>query len=329
MKFQPALTLGLVFLALGAPCEVISVPGRANPWLAGMTNGSMARRGDSAPDQSPIAVTSSAIEAGALYTFSVSGSANHGSPTPFVGPDGEELISHYLGAENGIADITAPFVSLLGVFLGPNVPDQTPAPPSLDFRNASDRDYFALAPALKQPFFIGDGLTSAGVVQQVIAPSGATRLFLGIMDEYAWYDNEGAFEVKVLKETSTARVKLFLHPSVNPSTADAEANTAKAIITPKIPAGPPVIGTAKQQTKPKPANVTPGSPDPDLHAFTAVELGWSSEAGLLYQVQWTTSLTAPEWENLGSAVVGTGDKVSVFDSTRTHPQGFYRVRVIR
>src|SRR5579862_520240 len=161
MRTGIAVILGFVMLADAAIAETLTVPGKANPWLAGMTNGSSARRGDSAPDESPVPVSETTIEAGAVYTFAVSGTASHGAPNPLVSADGEDLISHYLGAENGIADITAPFASLIGVFLGPDQPDQRRAPQSLDFRNPADRDYLALAPALRQPFFIGDGLTSS------------------------------------------------------------------------------------------------------------------------------------------------------------------------
>src|SRR5262249_35830976 len=34
-------------------------------------------------------------------------------------------------------------------------------------------------------------------VQQVVVPDGATRLFLGSMDGYGWYNNFGSFSVQV------------------------------------------------------------------------------------------------------------------------------------
>src|SRR5262249_29637232 len=154
---------------------------------------------------------------------------------------------HYLGTENGIADITAPFASLLGVFLGSDQLDQSAAPPPLDFRTSANRDYLVLAPALKQPFFIGDGLTTSGVVQQVIAPVGASRLFLGVMDQYQWSDNEGAFTVGVAKNASARAVQLSLRPSLNPTTADAVESPGSAAV---------------------PSGIT----SPELHAFTAIEL---------------------------------------------------------
>jgi hypothetical protein len=180
--------------------ETVSVPGTSNPWLAGMPDGSTARRGDVAPDESPVLVAGTSIEGGAVFVFSAAGSVSRGSPLPFFGPDGEVMVtSLYLGAENGIADITAPFESLVGVFLGTSQPDQNITPQPLDFSTATNRDYLFLTPALQQPFFIGDGLSSSGAVQQVISPSGATRLFLGTIDEYSWNNNEGSFTVQVVR----------------------------------------------------------------------------------------------------------------------------------
>jgi len=68
---------------------------------------------------------------------------------------------------------------------------------------------------------------------------------------------------------------------------------------------------------------------PELHAFTAIELSWSSETNTLYRIQWTPSLDPPQWSTLEPIVSGTGTIVSVFDSTRQHPRGFYRVRIVQ
>jgi hypothetical protein len=307
VKIRFAALLGFTFLANAAFAETVQVPGRANPWLAGMTNGSTARRGDSAPDESPVPIAATAIAGHATYTFSASGSVNHGFPLPFSAPDGEGLVSHYLGAENGIADIAAPFASLIGVFLGPNQPDQNPSSGPLDFSISADRDYLELAPALKQPFFIGDGLTSSGAVQQVIAPIRTTRLLLGVMDGYHWSDNEGTFIVEVTKAASAHAVQLSLHPSLSPTDADAVANPAEATGAP---------------------TTSPATTGPELHVFTAIELVWPSETNHLYQVQWTPALDPPQWVSFGPVVSGSGSTVSVYDSTRTHPQGFYRVQIV-
>jgi hypothetical protein len=120
-------------------------------------------------------------------------------PGPVDAPNGNtgQIISHLTGAENGMSDITAPVNSLVGIFLGPDQPDQSPAPDRLDFSTADSRDYASLAPALQQVFYIGDGMTSAGAQHQVTVPAGATRLFLGTMDGFEWKNDSGAFSVQV------------------------------------------------------------------------------------------------------------------------------------
>src|SRR5438046_1811827 len=97
LRTRFVIIFGFTLLVNDALAETVQVPGRANPWLAGMTNGSAARRGDSAPDESPVAITATVIQGGATYAFSAEGSVNHGSTLPLFPPDGEDLISHYLG----------------------------------------------------------------------------------------------------------------------------------------------------------------------------------------------------------------------------------------
>ncbi|NTW78289.1 MAG: PEP-CTERM sorting domain-containing protein, partial [Syntrophaceae bacterium] len=98
-------------------------------------------------------------------------------------------------ANNGISDILAPIDSLLGVFLGPGQPNFISAPGQLDFSSAASLDYLTLNPQLQQVFFMGDGITSGLLAQTIIAPTGATRLYLGTMDGYGWANNIGAFEI--------------------------------------------------------------------------------------------------------------------------------------
>ena len=69
--------------------------------------------------------------------------------------------------------------------------------------------------------------------------------------------------------------------------------------------------------------------NPRLHAFKAIELSWSSETNRPYQIQWTPSLDQPEWVTLEPIVSGTGTNVSLFDSTRQRPHGFYRVQIVQ
>ena len=77
------------------------------------------------------------------------------------------------------------------------LPSGTPVAVRLPLASGKSVKDLVLSPALKQPFFIGDGRTSAGLPQRVIAPTNATRLFLGTMDTYDWWNNEGSFTVSV------------------------------------------------------------------------------------------------------------------------------------
>jgi hypothetical protein len=165
-----------------------------------MPDGSTANL-DVAPAHSPVLVTGIGVIPGAAYSFSATGAVrNGGDPLVFAGPEGDAPIEKEFGSENGIAILNAPINSLIGVFLDSSQPNTSAAPSGLDFSTMASRDYFSLLPLLKQPFFIGDGLTSSNIVQQVIAPTGASRLYLGTMDGSGWYNNEGSFIVEVVPE---------------------------------------------------------------------------------------------------------------------------------
>jgi hypothetical protein len=190
-----AFLLTLFFSAATSRGGPLSVPGTANPWLAGMPDGSTASLGDVAPDQSPVLVTGLTLVPGQPLLFIVKGGV-HFDPGPLSPPDGSLVVGgHNPGPENGIAYVAAPLDALMGVFLGPDQPNLSSPPASLDFRSPESRDYTTFAPLLKQVFFIGDGLTGAGERQQVMVPPGATRLFLGPMDGSGWHNNIGQFSV--------------------------------------------------------------------------------------------------------------------------------------
>jgi hypothetical protein len=198
MKTQNVFILVCALLSPTLFAQSILVPGTADLWLAGMPDGSTASSDDIAPDESPVLVTGISITSGSAYTFSASGAVSRGDPLPLYGPLGEPNISdHWSGAENGIANITAPLCSFIGVFLGPDMPNLNPAPDALDFSTPASQDYLTLSPELQQPFYIGNGLASLVALHQVMAPPGATRLFIGTMDEYEWSNNEGSFNVNI------------------------------------------------------------------------------------------------------------------------------------
>lgn len=166
-----------------------------------MPAGSVAGDGyDTAPAESPVLVTGNPIHGGTVVTFSASGIISHGFfDESGHGPEGvlDSITSRIPGPENGIGNINAPFDAVLGVFLDSSAPNLLPPPSMLNFGTAAQRDFLTLAPALRQPFFIGDGHTSLGVVQQFTAPAGTTRLYIGVMDSYEWHNNTGSFTVTV------------------------------------------------------------------------------------------------------------------------------------
>ena len=90
------------------------------------------------------------------------------------------------------------------MFLSDAIPSGGPAPVTLDFSTGGlGIDFASLSPELGQVFYIGDGM-AGGDFQQFIAPTGATRLALGIPDGFgfvghpgAYDDNDGAYRVRI------------------------------------------------------------------------------------------------------------------------------------
>lgn len=195
----------------------VSVPGTANPYLAGMPDGSTAPP-DVAPDQSPIEVNGLNLSAGGILTFS--GATGGVSNTPSCEGtncssidgnvyNGSLFYDHVSGAENGLSGIRAPINSLVGVFLTDSAPNLLPPPSSLNFQ-AIGLDFTVLSPQLQQVFFIGDGMTSADIAQKFFIPDAATRLFLGTMDGTEWLNNSGAIMIDVAQAVPEPEAYLML-----------------------------------------------------------------------------------------------------------------------
>lgn len=205
-SLRPAIVVAAVAAASSATIamgQTVIVPGTANPWLAGMPDGSIAGDGfDIAPDQSPVLLPV-VLTGGTMLAFSVTGSVSNGDSPSGILPDGGGFIRREPGAENGIADVNAPISSLIGVFLDSSQPSFSIAPDGLDF-DAFGLTFATLSPSLRQPFFIGDGLDAGGDFQQFVVPIGATRLYLGTMDGFQWTGNFGSFTVTVVPAPSVA-----------------------------------------------------------------------------------------------------------------------------
>lgn len=104
------------------------------------------------------------------------------------------------GVVSGIASIDR-VGYLVGVFFPPRAPSGPPQP-SLDFDG--NYNFASLRPLVAQVFFIGDGRASDGAIQRFLVPDGATRLYLGVVDAFAFTgppgfygDNAGSFEVRL------------------------------------------------------------------------------------------------------------------------------------
>jgi hypothetical protein len=193
--------------------EVVSteVSGKASPYLAGMPPGSTCcldgvPPNDSAPEESPVQVFGIPLTPGTVLTFGVGGAVSNVAQPPTDPPDGGVFFTSPFSGQpgtdegNGIARMNAPVNALVGVFLDDGMPNNSPTPPGLDFSDGGlGRAFAQLCPGLKQPFFIGDGLTGSGggARQQFVVPAGATRLFLGTVDGFDWNTNTGAFSVQV------------------------------------------------------------------------------------------------------------------------------------
>jgi hypothetical protein len=209
-----------------AQVVVPSVPGTANPYLSGMPNGSTCCGGDSAPAQSPVQVPGLTLAPGSTLTFSVTGSVNFVPGPSGNPPDGGVLAT--TPANNGISGASWPANALVGVFLDNSLPTAAPTPAGLDFSTAGSRSFTSLSPALKQAFFIGDGLTGNGIgaVQTFVVPAGATRLFLGTSDGTGWFNNSGSFAVTVTATAPPPTPTL----SIN-SVSNAEGNSGTTPLT--------------------------------------------------------------------------------------------------
>ena len=215
---RDSLVIGIMAMSIIlVRTEPVVVSGKANPWLSGMPTGSTASKcidtaPDTAPAQSPVQVATIRVYQGQSLTFFASGAVSHDSSgaVRLSPPDGKPsvVLNHEPGAQNGIGNITAPIDSLIGVFLGPEIPSRSPAPAALNFSTAASRDYSRLTPVLKQPFFIGNGRTSAQKIQLVVVPPGATRLFLGVMDGCGWSSNRGSFTAAVADLAPTLLIRV-------------------------------------------------------------------------------------------------------------------------
>jgi len=175
------------------------------PWLAGMPNGTVLPKyggnptNSTAPNQSPYQVTELPVVPGQkLYFRKTEGTTSYEGAGDYTAEGNTGWIVEQQSS-NGINSTKAPLNSLVGIFLNGNAPNSTSAASSLDFSSNGSRNFSSLSPGLKQVFFIGDGMDNAGDLQEFVVPAGATRFYLGFMDEKAWWwDNTGTIETTLM-----------------------------------------------------------------------------------------------------------------------------------
>lgn len=201
-RLSAAFASAALLFPLGAAAATVSVDGRTNLFAAGQAAVTAPGGGDAGV--LPTVAATFAAGAGKVLTFSsVTGLTDCCGGSPDMNADGSTNRigggSTIIPSANGISGISAPRqMFLAGVFLNDSVPAD-PAPDLLDF--TGNTGFASLSPLLNQMFFVGDGLTGtgSGAVQSFLVPTGATRLFLGFADGFAfvgphgWYgDNTGS-----------------------------------------------------------------------------------------------------------------------------------------
>lgn len=159
------------------------------------------------------------IQSGSEFTFKASGMVNFYGSDPQKGypPDGEQNGKMAnIESFGGISAYKGPAGALVGVFLDDNIPDGT-APEPLLFNEETGTlgvNFPRLEPATGQLFFIGDGVNSAGQQQVFVAPSNATRLFIGLADgpnfegaPGCYSDNSGSFDYSIHTNQGFEQIK--------------------------------------------------------------------------------------------------------------------------
>lgn len=182
-----------------------TVNAAACPWLAGMPNGSqVAPYGGNpkpavAPQHSPLLVSGLPLIPGSQISFRQTTGMTSYADAGWYNADGNTGWIVRQNPVNGINATKAPLNSLVGIFLDDRAPNTYAMAPELNFSTPASRDYTTLSPQLKQVFFIGDGVNSAGQLQKITVPAGATRFYLAIMDEKGWWwDNVGTLRTTML-----------------------------------------------------------------------------------------------------------------------------------
>ncbi|MEM8711025.1 MAG: hypothetical protein AAGG01_08740 [Planctomycetota bacterium] len=199
-RYAAAAVIGLFCIAVTrASAQDFWIPSSANLYAAGLTSPlTLPSGGGTVPVELDLALTGPQVRFG-----DVRGTLSCCLAEDPTGPDGLtsccETDLDSLGGISGLKMLSGAHF-LAGVFLTDAPPTSTP-PPILD--QTLSKNALVVSPLLQQTFFIGDGRAN-GLQQTFVAPPGATRLFLGIMDGLfttgppGYYaDNRGGYQVSL------------------------------------------------------------------------------------------------------------------------------------
>lgn len=208
---------------LAGRSDLLPIPPASDPWPAGML-----RHGGATPEEIQETMPPGfAVSAGDIVKVldPATGGISffNGFGGTMYGPEGNGIPgSSSISAFGGISGYLGTQGALVGVFLSAAIPNGS-APATLDFSNGGlGTNFLSLSPDIGQVFYIGNGVTSGNVFQEFIAPTGATRLFLGITDAFgfngvpgAFDDNDGAYRIRVgINEDPRNPVTSVPEPSV-------------------------------------------------------------------------------------------------------------------
>jgi hypothetical protein len=180
----------------------VQLPGQANIYGAGHSAPPAPGGGSGGilPAEVPVPSGVSRV----MQLISASGTIDRGGAQGPVAPDGDSGGTPFTDPSCcGLAGLTSRGSALVGVFLD----DTEPADPPPNGLNVGDASFAELSPALRQIFWLGDGLTGIGSGARQIfhVPAAATRLFLGIADcpvtaactlPGSYQDNTGVYAIE-------------------------------------------------------------------------------------------------------------------------------------
>lgn len=153
---------------------------------------------------------------GSVFTFtSVTGGINCCSnPGDLYTPDGRSGLSSGVQSLNGLSPVTGnTALPLLAVFTSGSDPFGGAAPAVLPYDAAAP---VSLSPQLNQVFYVGDGRAGqddpAGALLTFTAPAGATRLYLGFADSFAFNGPPSYYQDNPGKVSFTATLAAVPEP---------------------------------------------------------------------------------------------------------------------